>query len=83
MSLVIVILVVVVILVILGIGVAAFWDAIVRGWNKLVQEAEGSEALAPTQQPSTRSSNNMSSITNRIMRVEVVNNLLVQERRYN
>jgi micrococcal nuclease len=60
MSLVIVIPVVVVILVILGPGVAAFWDPIVRGWNKLVQEAEGSEALSPTQQAPTRSSNNMS-----------------------
>jgi hypothetical protein len=41
MSLVIAILVVVVILVILGLGLGAFCDAIVQGWNKLVQEAEG------------------------------------------
>jgi ABC-type phosphate transport system auxiliary subunit len=45
MSLVIVILVVVVILVILGLGVTAFWDAIVRGWNELVQDAEGARDL--------------------------------------
>jgi ABC-type phosphate transport system auxiliary subunit len=42
MSLTTAILVVVVVIpVIFGIGLGAFWDANVRGWNKLAQEAEG------------------------------------------
>jgi predicted PurR-regulated permease PerM len=55
MSLVIVILVVVVILVILGLGVTAFWDAIVRGWNEVVQDAQGARDFSKSLQALTAS----------------------------
>jgi ABC-type phosphate transport system auxiliary subunit len=54
-SLLLVISVVVVILVIAGIGFSAFWDAIVKGWNKLFQEAEGARDFSKSLQALTAS----------------------------
>jgi hypothetical protein len=45
----------VVILVIAGIGFSAFWDAVVKGWNKLFQEAEGAREFWKSLQTLTAS----------------------------
>jgi ABC-type phosphate transport system auxiliary subunit len=54
-SLLFLIFVVVVILVIAGIGFSAFWDAIVKGWNRLFQEAEGTREFSKSLQALTAS----------------------------
>jgi hypothetical protein len=51
MSLILVILVVVVLLAAFGMGgLTAFWDAVVRGWDRLFQEAEGTREFSKSLQ---------------------------------
>jgi hypothetical protein len=50
-----VILVVVILLAAFGIGLTAFWDAVVKGWNRLLQEAEGTREFSKSLQALTSS----------------------------
>lgn len=55
MSMLLVILVVVILLAAFGMGLTAFWDAIVKGSNKLFQEAEGTREFSKSLQALTAS----------------------------
>jgi hypothetical protein len=55
MSMLLVILVVVILLAAFGMGLTEFWDAIMRGWNKLFQEAEGTREFSKSLQALTAS----------------------------
>jgi hypothetical protein len=55
-SILLVILVVVVLLAAFGMGgLTAFWDAVVKGWNRLSQEAEGTREFSKSLQGLTAS----------------------------
>jgi hypothetical protein len=57
MSMLLVILVVVILLAAFGMGgLTAFWDAVVKGWNRLSQEAEGTQEFSKSLQALTASS---------------------------
>jgi hypothetical protein len=50
-----VILVVVILLAAFGMGLTALWDAIMKGWNRLFQEAEGTREFSKSLQALTAS----------------------------